>query len=97
MNNLDDQHFKSTARFINVSAFVVLGYVILVTFVPIPKENLRFVDISLAFLLGWMSNNSSYLTGGNPGQNKKQTQPPGTTSAEVSATITTEPKDETTI
>lgn len=73
MNNLDDHQFKRTSLFIFCTVGLVLIYVFLITFVPIPKENQRFVDISLAFLLGWISNNSSYLTGGNPQQSKKTT------------------------
>ena len=82
-----DQHFDKIYQFISRSAALVLLYVIAITFVPIPKENQRFVDIALAFLLGWLSANSQYLTGGTP-QQKKQDAPAasGTISGDLKVT-----------
>lgn len=83
---IKDKHFDRTFLYISISAGVVLLYVFLITFLPIPEKNQRFVDIALAFLLGWMSSNAAYLTGGNPNAVKKP--PTGETTAEISATIT---------
>lgn len=86
----EPDHFNITSSFIRWTTAAVLLYVFVITFFPIPKENQRFVDIALAFMLGWISSNSSYLTGGNPQQRK--TTPDGTTTADISATITTSEK-----
>lgn len=85
-------HFDKTFWYIAGTSLVVLLYVVAITFFPIPKENQRFVDIALAFLLGFISANASYLTGGNPSAIKK---PTGTgTTAEISASITTNPDEQ---
>lgn len=63
---MEDKHFILIYRYVFICTLVVLGYVIVITFLPIPEKNQRFVDIALAFLLGWVSGNSQYLTGGNP-------------------------------
>lgn len=59
-------HFKPIFIFVCIISFLIIGYVVAITFLPIPKENQRFVDIALAFLLGLLAGNSNYLTGGNP-------------------------------
>jgi hypothetical protein len=64
-------HFDKTFWYIAGTTATILTYIILVTFLQVPKENQRFVDIALAFLLGRMSSNDSYLTGGTPSQPKK--------------------------
>jgi hypothetical protein len=91
MNNQmppENHQFKMIAIFIFCTVGVVLLYVIAITFIPIPKENQRFVDISLAFLLGWISANSSYLTGGSPQQTKKPPAIPDTSNTtQVADTI----------
>lgn len=79
-------NFDKIYWYVAGSSLVVLLYVVAITFFPIPKENQRFVDIALAFLLGFISANSSYLTGGTPTQPKKKDS--GVTTAEISATIT---------
>lgn len=65
------ERFNKTYNYILITTLVVLAYVIAITFLPIPKENQRFVDIALAFLLGYMSGNASYLIGGNPNTQRK--------------------------
>lgn len=92
MSENKDSHFSLTFWFVAGTTFFVLLYIPAITFFPIPKENQRFVDIALAFLLGYISSNASYLTGGNPTTGKKPME--GTTTAEVSATITTEPTNQ---
>lgn len=67
-------HFDKTYWYICGTSLIVLIYVISITFFVIPKENQRFVDIALAFLLGFISANASYLTGGNPNSPKKPTE-----------------------
>lgn len=84
-------HFDKIYSYIVFTSLVVLAYVVAITFFPIPKENQRFVDIALAFLLGWISANGGYLTGGTPPIQRKAPETPGTTTADISATITTSP------
>lgn len=86
-------HFDKTFWYIAGTSLVVLLYVVAITFFPIPKENQRFVDIALAFLLGFISANASYLTGGNPSMTKKPNGT-GTTTAEINATITSNPDEQ---
>lgn len=76
MEDLKDNsqtHFKSTFLFIVGISGVIFLYVIAVTFLPIPKENIRFVDISFGFLLNLVAQGVNYLTGGSPTlSNKKE-------------------------
>jgi hypothetical protein len=61
-----------------------------ITFVPIPEKNLRFADTAQGFLLGTVIGMCmGYLTGGSPVISPKKSTQPGTTSADISATITT--------
>ena len=88
-------HFDKTFWYICGTTGLILIYVILITFFEIPEKNQRFVDIALAFLLGFISANSSYLTGGNPNGSKKTADPNATTTADISISTTSTPKDET--
>jgi uncharacterized PurR-regulated membrane protein YhhQ (DUF165 family) len=46
---------------------IVFVYIFCVTFCPIPKQNIRFVDIAFGFLLGTvLGSGVSYLLGGSP-------------------------------
>lgn len=82
-------HFEKIYLYVCATSLLVLIYVISITFFEIPEKNQRFVDISLAFLLGFISSNSSYLTGGNPLQQKKTETPSGTTTtADIQVTQT---------
>lgn len=68
-------HFISIFRYIVGISTVVLLYVGAVTFLPIPKDNIRFVDISFGFLLNLLAQGINYLTGGNPsGAAKKESK-----------------------
>ena len=88
---ITDEHFKRIYQYITTVTYIVLAYVIAITFIPIPKESQRFVDISLAFLLGFLSSNSQYLTGGNPSSKKNEQKTTTEISPEGSTTITQEP------
>lgn len=47
--------------------FLVFVFVFCITFIPIPKDNLRFADTSLGFFLGTiMAGCIGYYTGSNP-------------------------------
>ena len=81
-------HFRPTFLYICIVSSVVLAYVVAVTFIPIPKENQRFVDIALAFLLGLLAGQSNYLTGGNPTTKKPDNQS-GTTQVDLSVSTQT--------
>lgn len=89
-------HFKETYWYVVGLSLLVLLYVIAVTFLPIPKENVRFVDISFGFLLNLLVSNSSYLTGGNPTLTNKKSEDgsvtlPAENKSQVTTTVTTEP------
>lgn len=68
----DEKHFSLIYWYILMVSLFVLAYVLLITFLPIPEKNQRFVDITLAFLLGFISSNSQYLTGGSPLSKKNE-------------------------
>lgn len=94
MADVNDPHFNKIFWYIAGSSMVVFAYIISITFLPIPKENQRFVDICLGFLLGTvLGGGYGYLVGGTPPNNKKSSAP-GNTSAEITATITSENKEE---
>jgi len=89
-------HFKETFWYVVGISIAVIGYIIAVTFVSIPKENARFVDIAFGFLLNFLVSNSSYLTGGSPSLGPKKTEDGGVTlpaggKSQVTTTVTTEP------
>lgn len=69
-------------------------YNFLVTFIPIPKENLRFADTAQGFFLGTLiSAIVSYYTGASPKPDKSHTEA-GTTTAEITAHISSTPEPE---
>lgn len=76
-------HFDKIFWYIAGTAFAVILFVFMITFFQIPEKNQRFVDIALAFLLGFISSNTSYLTGGNPSQVKKAPNEPGSSGEEI--------------
>lgn len=89
----NERHFNKTFWYIMLCTVFILCYVVAITFIKIPKENMRFVDIALAFLLGLMSGLSAYLTGGNPQRVKQRSTP----TTEINSTIVkTTLKDEQT-
>lgn len=83
-----DDHFKAIFWYIVGTTFFAFAYITVITFMPIPKENVRFADTIQGFLLGTVvAGGIGYLIGGSPSLMKKNK--PGETTAEVSATITT--------
>lgn len=94
MGEKSTPHFKETFWYVVGISAVVLLYVISVTFLPIPKENTRFVDIAFGFLLNLLVSNASYLTGGNPsafGKRNEDLNLPKENKSEVTTTIKSEP------
>jgi hypothetical protein len=74
---------------------VTYGMIFLTALVwmPIPKENIRFADVILGFITGSLVTGAiGFLLGGTAPTAKKPTEP-GTTTADISATITTDTKD----
>ena len=90
---MKDNHFTFTFFYIVGCTFVGLLYVFMITFLPIPEENIPFANTTLGFFLGTLITSCLYyLTGGNPMQSKKGNEAPvGTTTAEFTASVTTEP------
>lgn len=69
---MKDNHFNKIFWYISVLTTSVLAYVWAITFLPIDKENLRFVDTALGFLLGTgLGSGINYLLGGTPKDIKK--------------------------
>lgn len=63
---------------VSACAYVLL-YITAITFIPIPKENVRFVDISLAFLMGTvLGGGMSYYVGASPSKKLDAPEPPDT-------------------
>lgn len=85
-------HFEKTFWFIVGVSAAIFAYIFAVTYLNIPEKNQRFVDIAFGSLLTLLSTNSNYLTGGNPAQTKKNNLE-GTTTASISADITTDNKE----
>lgn len=75
------------------------GYILLTTFLHIPKENIRFADTYQGFILGTLLTTAiGYLLVGSPGKKGDLPNVPGTTVDSTSTTITkissTEPDKE---
>lgn len=83
----EDKNFDKIFIFICATTAIIMLYIIAITFLPIPKENLRFADTCQGILLGVIITNAAYLTGGSPPVMKKSMG--GETTAEINATITT--------
>jgi hypothetical protein len=87
-----DNHFEKTFYYIVGCTVVGLSYVFMITFIPIPAGNVRFADTALGFFLGTLITSCLYyLTGGNPSSQIKKGTETGTTTAEFTASVTTEP------
>jgi hypothetical protein len=88
-----DNHFDKTFYYIVGCTTIGLAYVFMITFIPIPVGNVRFADTALGFFLGTLITSCLYyLTGGNPTQTKKGSETgTGATTAEFTASVTTEP------
>lgn len=86
-----DNHFNKIYWYISGATLVVLLYVVAITFIPVPEKSQRFVDISLAFLLGWISSNSQYLTGATATSKKADQKTTTEITPEGQTTITQEP------
>lgn len=85
-------HFDKIFWYIVGCTIIGLTYVFAITFIHIEEKALRFADTSLGFFLGTLITSCLfYLTGGNP-NSKKSNMADGTTTADISATITTESK-----
>jgi hypothetical protein len=62
----DDQHWQWTFWYVAGSTGLILAYIVVITFVRVPADNVRFVDTSLGFLLGtFLAGGAGYLLGGS--------------------------------
>lgn len=66
-----EAHFTKIYYFIIGIVALIFAYIFTVTFVTIPKDNVRFVDSAFGFLLGVLSSAVAYLVGGTPMTGKK--------------------------
>jgi len=82
-------HFPKIFWLLATLLILAVGYVFAITFIPVPKDNVRFADTSVGFFLGTIiAGIVGYFCTGSPPVAKK---PEGTTTAEISATVTNEP------
>jgi hypothetical protein len=70
---MQQDHFKYIFWYIVGTTTIVLTYIFIITFITIPKENIRFADTAQGFLLGSvLGAGLAYLVGGNPTTNSKK-------------------------
>jgi hypothetical protein len=96
MGDRGTTHFSAIYWYVVGISVLVLLYVASVTFLPIPKENTRFVDIAFGFLLNLLVSAGAYLTGGTPSLSAKKSEDtnlnlPPENKSEVTTTIKSEP------
>lgn len=92
---MKDNNFAFIFYYIVGCTIAGLSYLFLITFLVIPEANTRHADTVSGFFMGTLITACLYyLTGGNPTQGKKTSGEPGSTTAEISATIHSEPKTE---
>jgi hypothetical protein len=93
-------NFSKTYWFIVCTTLIAMGYSIALTFLPIPESNKPFAYLIVGVFLGTvLGSNFSFLLGGTPTAplHPPINTSPGTTTAEISATITKdEPNNEVT-
>ena len=66
---MDDLKFIRIYRFIVLTTVLTFVYIFCVSFLSISNENKDNIKTVLIFLLGYLSGNGNYLTGGNPKAN----------------------------
>lgn len=77
--------------FVVYTTTLVFVYVGVVTFLPIPEKNVRFVDTAFGFLLGSvLGTGIGYLLTGSPEKKLKEPLPGTTTQETIVASKTTE-------
>lgn len=75
MDTNNDNHFPHIVKFLAWTSGTVLIYVFAITFIPIPPNNLRFVDTCIGFLLGTvLSGAMGYIAGGTPPKKSAETK-----------------------
>lgn len=85
-----EKHFNKIYWFVVLFSFAILVFMGALIFLPIPKENTHNGDMTLSFLFGLLTGTTGVLIITNPNQ-RKETMPPGTTSHQVTETITETP------
>jgi hypothetical protein len=88
----EKQKFIYIFYFLCGSVFLVFVYIFLITFLHIPKDNIRFADTSSSFLLGAVIGGSfGYLVTGSANHREKTD---GNTTAKIKAEISATQKPE---
>lgn len=92
-NNETENRFNKIFWYVCFTTAFVMCYVVAVSFITIPTGSQHNVDLSLGFLLGTvLGGGIAYLVGGTPSTLKKAPTE-GTTTANITADITTTPTD----
>lgn len=68
---MEEIKFTQIYKFVILITIIVLAYLFCVSFMPINADNKDNVKTILIFLLGYLSANGNYLTGGNPAVKKQ--------------------------
>lgn len=69
--NAKDPHFLHTYGYVVLVTVLIMGYVLGVTFLPIPTNNTRFIDVAFGFLLKFLGDLGTYLIGNSTGMMKR--------------------------
>lgn len=92
-----ENHFKFIFWYIVGLTFLVFLYTFLITFLHIPKENIRFADTAEGFLLGTgLGSGIGYLIGGSFNLSNKKTETPSKTETVTITAETSNPINDTT-
>jgi hypothetical protein len=88
----EKDHFDKIFWFLAAAVLIAFAYIFIITFIKVPEQNVRFADTAQGFFLGTIiSSVISYFVGSSPPA--KKTPSEGTTTADITATITTENKE----
>lgn len=87
---MKDSHNNKIFWFVVGCTSFVFVYIVGITFLPIPKDSVRFADTNQGFLLGTVLGACiSYFLGGNPNDTNKSKVVPGDKIEVSSTTLTT--------
>jgi hypothetical protein len=75
LSPFEDEKFNKIYRFVLLVTICVFIYIFAITFIPISADAKDNVKTVLIFLLGYLSANGNYLTGGNPSLKKPDGNP----------------------
>lgn len=96
LSPFEDEKFNKIYRFVLLITLVIFAYLFCISFFPVPQDAKDNVKTILIFLLGYLSANGNYLTGGNPSAKKPDPQVP-VTGDNPTVNVTPAPTDTPTV